>query len=406
MYRTTGRRMQNQETSNNSEYSSYHFITLEELASSRIYYELTIPDVIKKSFNVIVLFFLIFIIYIFVAPYDVVVKATGTIIPSGECSQIIPLVSGTLKEKYFSSGQKVTKGQRLYTIENDSIKKNIETLEYKIRNIEDNLASKFELLRILEDFITSKDFDFELKTENPYIKSVLSQIQQLKNALDSSKIDYEREFHLYPTLVSKAELEKYEKQMNDDLLILRNYIFTQKSKTEDEIQILKQSKELEKFNLSVLENEFKKTIITATSDGFIEEIQKTVIGDNILDEMLIAKIIPDDRNELNIEIYISSKDIAEIKENQPFFVTFPKYISYEYSKITGFIKEISREPKNIYDETFFIIKGKLDESYILQKRTMKKIELLNGMKGNCKIITNKEPLYLFILNKMGLLNKK
>lgn len=49
--------MQNQETSNNSEYSSYHFITLEELTSSRIYYELTIPDVIKKSFNVIVLFF-------------------------------------------------------------------------------------------------------------------------------------------------------------------------------------------------------------------------------------------------------------------------------------------------------------------------------------------------------------
>lgn len=395
-------KMENNKISTNTEHSSYHFINVEELSSSRIYYELTIPEVIKKSFNVIILFFLIFIIYIFTASYDVVVKAKGITVPVSEISQIIPLVSGTLKEKNFSSGQKVTKGQILYIIENDSIKKNIETSEFKIKIIEEYLANKFELLEILEKFIYSNDFNFEVKTENPFIKSVFSQIQQLKNTSDISKVDYEREVHLYPGLISKSELEKYEKQMNDDLLILKNYLFTEKNKTEEEIKALQQNKEIEKVNLNVLENELKKTVITATSDGFIEEIQKTVIGDNILDEVLMAKVIPDNLDEINIEIFVSSKDIAEIKENQPFFVNFSKYPSSEYSKITGVIKEISKEPKNIYDEPVFIVKGKLNKSYTLQKRTEKKIQLLNGMKGNCRIITNKEPLYLFILNKMRL----
>lgn len=395
-------KMENNKISKNTEYSSYHFINAEELTSSRIYYELTIPDVIKKSFNFIISFFFIFIIYIFTASYDVVVKAKGIIVPVSEISQIIPLVSGTLKEKKFSSGQKVTKGQILYIIENDSIKKNIETSEFKIKIIEENLANKFELLELLEKFIYSNDFNFEVKTESPFIKSVFSQIQQLKNTSDISKVDYERTFHLYPGLVSKSELEKYEKQMNDDLLILKNYLFTEKNKTEEEIRTLQQNKEIEKVNLSVLENELKKTVITATSDGSIEEIQKIVTGDNILDEVLMAKVIPDGLDEINIEIFVSSKDIAEIKENQPFFVNFSKYPSSEYSKITGVIKEISKEPKNIYDEPVFIVKGKLNKSYILQKRTAKKIQLLNGMKGNCRIITNKEPLYLFILNKMKL----
>ena len=85
------------------------FVSEKELTSSRIYYELKTPSIVIKSLAIITSFFMLSILYIVFVPYDVVVKAPAVIRPVQDVAYITNLVNGTIKEKCFSTGDKIMK---------------------------------------------------------------------------------------------------------------------------------------------------------------------------------------------------------------------------------------------------------------------------------------------------------
>ena len=389
---------------NDIDNSSFKFVNVDELTASKIYYEMTLPDIIKSSFIAILLIIFFVFILVIVLPYNVVIKAKGVIRPSEEISKIIPITSGVLEEKLFVPNQKVLKGEILYALKNDSIKQNIKSIEKRIESLDAEICDKNELLTVIDRYILNNKFDDDQLSVNASIQSFSSKVQQLKASVDKSKIDYERESKLYPGFTSKADLEKYEKIMLDDSLELKNYVFTSKKDVSEKLISLNQSIQNEKSSLLNYQYELEKTIIRASVSGYIDEIQKTVIGDSVLEDTILAKIIPESTENPNIDIYVSSDDIAEIKSGQNFTISFTKYPASEYSRIGGIVFEISKDSQ-YFDSSSYIVKGKLDQSYFVQKRKKRKIELVNGMNAECKIIARTEPMYIFVLTKLGLINK-
>ena len=76
-----------------------HFLEGKELKYSRVYYELSVPDIVKRSVFFILGIISLIIIYIILAPYNVIVKADAQIRPSQDLVFITPIASGIVKEK-------------------------------------------------------------------------------------------------------------------------------------------------------------------------------------------------------------------------------------------------------------------------------------------------------------------
>ena len=140
-------------------------------------------------------------------------------------------------------------------------------------------------------------------------------------------------------------------------------------------------------------------------DGYIEETQIINEGESVIAECQIAKIIPESEDNLKVYIFVMIDDIADLQTGMSFSICFPKYPSSEYAGITGTIIYIPKDSKT--DESgnyYYQVTGVLDTNKLIKKRDNSTVFLVAGMSGKCKILTRTEPLYIFLLQKMGFMN--
>ncbi|MCF0126613.1 MAG: hypothetical protein HUJ68_12845, partial [Clostridia bacterium] len=113
-----------------------YYCELDELKRTRIYLEMTVPNIVKFSNCLISTIFIFAIIFIFYAKYNVVVKSTGIIRSAGDVVKSVAPVNGIISRKYFSDGDYVFKGDTLYEFENQTVKTEIEIYKQKICKLE------------------------------------------------------------------------------------------------------------------------------------------------------------------------------------------------------------------------------------------------------------------------------
>lgn len=174
-------------------------------------------------------------------------------------------------------------------------------------------------------------------------------------------------------------------------------------------------------NISRLKTELSKTIIKSPVSGFAEELVYVSKGESIVSESRIAKIIPESFDEFSDEsnaqetekgtgkigaekvfIQVSQEDIADLKIGMEFHLSFAKYPSSEYSSAKGKITFVPKDLKLAENgESFYQVTGILDSGKLKNRRSKNEIFLVQGMKATCKILTRKEPLYLFLAEKLG-----
>lgn len=86
-----------------------------------------------------------------------------------------------------------------------------------------------------------------------------------------------------------------------------------------------------------------------------------------------------------------------------FTLSFPKYPSSEYTSLKGYIDFIPKDSKLLQNGTaIYQVTGIIDSDTLIKRRNGNKVVLVPGMNATCKIITRTEPLYLFILEKLGI----
>lgn len=376
------------------------FLSVTEMKESRVYYELTIPNIINKCLISIVIIFVVFLGYIFFAEYDHVVRVRVKIRPNAEIVNVFSLYDGNIAEINFENGKFVSANSVLYTLENSHIKKQIDLLLEKKIKISKEIEKENYILALLNNF-NLQDHSFnqiQVPKEDSGI-FVYNEIIKYNAEFLLAKKNYENEKTLYPKFTSKNSVDNYKKKMNDSKIALENYICSEIEKRKTTLQNLQLEKNTVGTEIKKYEYELSNTIIKSPIDGYVEEIVPLMIGKNIFCEDLILKIIPDNETHTKVNLYTNIEDIAELKEGMEFVLFFSKYSTAEYIAPRGKIVRIPKDTEKLDTSFCYKVIGELESNKIINRRTKKEIKLISGMEGQCKIITRKEPLYLFFYNK-------
>ena len=371
-----------------------YYCELDELKRTRIYLEMTVPNIVKFSNCLISTIFIFAIIFIFYAKYNVVVKSTGIIRSAGDVVKSVAPVNGIISRKYFSDGDYVFKGDTLYEFENQTVKTEIEIYKQKICKLETEIEDYENILSFIEEGKKST------------INS--SSIVLIKNMIQKLKMDYQQSQHLYeiskdfyPQTVSLDELKQKEYAMTESKITYENFILEKKLESREKIIAVKLSLNEMKNHLEELQASLNNYIIKTPTDGYVYQCREITEGEFIFAGDEVLKIIPYENNRLKMIVYVSPNDIAELKKNMKLRISFPKYPYSEYSAVNGFISFIPKDSSVLPDGScFYLVETQLTENKIFNRRTDKEIPIVPGMKTSVKIITRTEPLYLFFYHKL------
>lgn len=371
-----------------------HFLEGKELKYSRAYYELSVPDIVKRSVFLILGIIILIIIYIILAPYNVIVKADAQIRPSQDLVYITPITSGIVKEKLFKNGQKVATGQTLYVLDNTYIDRELETQVRKLDEYKGYVKKDQNILKFL------KNYENQNANIN-YVVSIENQIKKLKFELETCRFQYEVATKLFPQTISKMELQDAENNFNKAKIEFENYISDNLVKYTEELDY-NNSVVLEiEANIEKLRAHLSQSVLKSTCDGYIEELQIINPGESIIAESKIARIIPESNGKLNIYIYVNVQDIAELHDEDEFTVSLPKYPFSNFSSIKGHLSNISKDSILGADgQPYFLITGILNNIDFIDKRNKKTISLVPGMTGTARIKVRTEPLYVYLLKQI------
>lgn len=373
-----------------------HFLEGKELKYSRAYYELSVPDIVKKSVFVILGIILLIIVYIIIAPYDVIIKSNAQIRPAQDLVYITPLTSGIVKEKLFKNGQKVIAGQTLYLLDNAYIKQELEMQFKRLEEYQEYIQKDKNILYFM------KDFENEIqKSDELYICSLANQIKKLKTEIEIIKFQYETAMKLFPMAISKIELNEAENNYNNAKIEFENFISDNITKYSEELKYNNLVVTEIESNIAKLNLQMSQTILKSTCDGYVEELQIINIGESIVSESKIARIIPEANGKLNVYINVNVQDIAEIHAGDEFILSFQKYSSSNFSSITGRVLNISKDSMlGVDGQPYFLITGTLDNIDFIDKRNKKVISLVPGMTATAKIKVRTEPLYVYLFKQI------
>lgn len=261
------------------------------------------------------------------------------------------------------------------------------------------------------NFVVQKDIsiiDYLKNHENPkiskiYIQSFANQIKKLKFEMETYKFQYEAATKLFPQTISKIELKEAENKYNNAKIEFENFFSDNLVKYSEELEynksvILEIQSNIERLNLQM-----NQTVLKATCDGYIEELQIINIGESIIGESKIARIIPKNNGKLNVYIKVDVQDVAELHVDDEFALSFPKYPSSNFSSIKGRILNVSKDSMlGIEGKPYFLVIGILDNIDFVDKRNKNKIGLVPGMTATARIKVRTEPLYVYLLKQIGL----
>lgn len=373
-----------------------HFLKGKELKYSRAYYELSVPDIVKKSVFLILGIILLIIIYIIIAPYDVIIKSDAQIRPSQDLVYITPITSGTVKEKLFKNGQKVIAGQMLYVLDNAYINQELEMQFKRLKEYQEYVQKDKNILHFMKNYENENQNMDEL-----YIYSFANQIKKLKFEMETCKFQYEAAAKLFPQTVSKIELKEAENKFNSAKIEFENFFSDNRVKYSEELEYNKSVISEIESNIAKLELQMNQTVLKSTCDGYIEELQIINIGESIISESKIARIVPETNGKLNVYINVNAQDIAELHTDDKFTLSFPKYPSSNFSSITGQLSNISKDSILGADgQPYFLITGVLDNIDFIDKRNKNIISLVPGMTATARIKVRTEPLYVYLLKQI------
>lgn len=371
-----------------------HFLEGKELKYSRAYYELSVPDIVKRSVFLILGIIILIIIYIILAPYNVIVKADAQIRPSQDLVNITPITSGIVKEKLFKNGQKVATGQTLYVLDNTYIDRELETQVRKLDEYKGYVKKDQNILKFL------KNYENQNANIN-YVVSIENQIKKLKFELETCRFQYEVATKLFPQTISKMELQDAENNFNKAKIEFENYISDNLVKYTEELDYNNSAVSEIEANIEKLRAQLSQTVLKSTCEGYIEELQIINSGESIIAESRIARIIPESNGKLNVYIKVNVQDIAELHDKDEFTLSLPKYPSSNFSSITGQISNISKDSiLGAEGQPYFLITGVLNNVEFIDKRNKKTISLVSGMTGTARIKVRTEPLYVYLLKQI------
>ncbi|SHK10092.1 HlyD family secretion protein [Clostridium cavendishii DSM 21758] len=272
--------------------------------------------------------------------------------------------------------------------------------QYKNYNLsEKQLEDKISELQKSYDSLKAKN------TDNDTLNQAENLLKTSKNDLEKFKSDYNLKISqtIEELKTKNNDLDSNLNKINDS-----NNLAKDKNKTTILVQVddaLKASNEKLKDiqdNLKVIDTNIDKCTVKAPSDGVLDTLADLNIGDIVQAGAVVANILPD-KAKYKVDLYIADRDIANIKSGQAIKYSFPSLPYKEYGFLNGKIEKISADSKVNKSSgiSFYTAEAYIDSNKVYSHKG-EESEIKNGMTCEAQIITRKEKMLYYLLEKLNL----
>lgn len=399
----------------------------------------------------IMLFFVAFISWAAFSEIDEVVRGNGKVVPSGQTKVLQNLEGGIVSSINVQEGDKVAKGQTIYTLSNEFFKadlrsKEIDLLAFKasaIRlessiNDEESVSFPEELKEKIPEIINNERriFQEDLNNKEAKIDIARDQLSQKRYKLQEAQTKFDNlslelnlaqaNMKILENLYKKKVVSK--KEYISELSKKQN-IVTKLSETRNSIPIIKEeieeakkkiqtvksdirTKHLQKY--SVLKAEIKKLIeknrantdretrkdVVSPVNGIVNKLYFYTVGGIVKAGDKMAEITPLE-DSLTIEARVNTSDRALIWAGQDVSVEITAYDFSKYGLLNG--KLISISPDSFEDRNgnvFYIVKVKADANQFAPD-----LPIMPGMVANINILTGKKTILQYIIKPLKDISK-
>jgi len=381
------------------------------------------PAPFSRALLIFIVVFTVFVIgWASFARMDIVVSATGVVLPTGKVKVVQPLEPGIITDIYVRDGQFVKKGDLLVSMDNKDSLTDINTIKIELTKVE-LVILRFEaqLQNDVELFVPSVEIDeqsvqlhrqllvYSLAAQKERMDTLEMEIQRCYAERDATRSNFKRLTESLPLsrelYDKKSALAKRQLISSADLLQARIDISDAQhnllaagsrlqeiearlecareekilAKTEYRRDILTQLTESGSKRLNLqdqlvkAENRQTHFGLRAPANGVIQQLSINTIGGVVTAAQPLMIIVPTDGG-LEVEAKVLNKDIGFIVSGQNVSVKVTAYPFTRYGDLTGAIEWVARDA--VLDKTLgpsYPIKVRV-ESYTLPN-------IVNGRQG-------------------------
>ncbi|HBI6981974.1 TPA: HlyD family efflux transporter periplasmic adaptor subunit [Clostridium perfringens] len=235
--------------------------------------------------------------------------------------------------------------------------------------------------------------DLEIKNNNEQLDKLKSDtLAQIKGSIDKinqslSKLD--------SNINSLDESANIAKDKNKTTVL---------AQIEEKININNQKKKELEENMKQIEQGIEKCTVKAPSDGKLNINANLEQGVMLQTGAVVASIIPNS-DIYKVELMIPTKDIANIKVSEDVKYSFEALPYREYGFLEGKIESLSPDSKIDSEKgiSFFTGEGSLSSNSLYSNKGEESF-IKPGMMCEAKIITRKEKMLYYLLEKIGFKN--
>jgi len=371
---------------------------IRELSASREILAMRVPLIYRLNIWFILLLVICAMVWIVVGSRETVIRADGLIRPFTNISSVRSWVPGQIKGIYFKAGTYTLAGDLLLEIDDEAILKKkvaytaqLDRINRKIQGLEYIRTSLYEGNNRVPPSYGEASSRFE---------AYWTERQSLKASYDLASLLWEEENNLLPNATSKAMVREYENKMRLAGLAVDKWEAGFAYDIEREMD----SYNVELLNiqssLTQVEEELSKSQIKAPVSGIIQEVSSLNTGDYIGTGQDILRIVPQENEQFEVELYVSSSQAGKVEEGMDVKIRFPSFPFHEFGQIMGVVTEIS--PDIITDQrggSVFKIISSL-EAMTIQDRKGRSYPLKVGLQAEAKMIVDKETILFYLLDKL------
>lgn len=249
----------------------------------------------------------------------------------------------------------------------------------------EEVKNQMDLAKIEVDKFRN-EFIINLKNS---IKQTKQSIEELSNSISKWKIN----------------LDVYSgKNLNVELVLEKLRLDTL-VQIEDSLSVNRINLDKAKSELKILELNMKEATITSPIDGIVNLYMEINRGDFVQSGAEIAAVVPDINTEYKIQLMVSNKDIANIKEGQKIKYHFLALPYQEYGEVEGSVNKIGTDAR--FDKetgtSYYMVEATVEKTELESYKGVKS-HIKAGMVCEAQVVTNSRKVLWWLLEKINLID--
>ena len=357
---------------------------------------LTETPVAYRIFILVVFLLIGFIIsFCCIAKIEQVVYAKGKVRPEENISIVRNIISGTVLEKNFSSGVKVSEGEVLLRIADDvyaeqykTIKNRYELNEKEIQDVE-QLISSYKANKNLIDKQNEIPY-YRFKIFEDERNRLYAEYERAENFLTEAKA-------LPENSIEPARIRELTFNRDVAYHTYTNYRDKFITSLNNEYESLTLQAKANYTSLCELTEVLKNHNVVSPITGYIQEASSINEGDYLSAGQLLVTVVPTTEQKYTVELQVNARDAGKIIESMQVKYRFSAFPFHEFGGAEG--KIITIEPDSIVDagDVYFNVIANLDRVSLKDKQH-NAYEIKNGFEVNARIILKEQTILWYILS--------